>query len=63
MPHFAVVMRDGEALGAFELAGYDWKPGSTIYRGGESNLHVVDMLPSDDREKFAILIVEATSDP
>jgi hypothetical protein len=32
-----------------------------IYRGAnEPDLRLVDVLPSDDREKFAILVVEET---
>jgi hypothetical protein len=43
------------------LNGYDWQPGSTIYTGtSQRNLRVVDVLDSDDPEKFAILVVEAT---
>jgi hypothetical protein len=59
MPHFAVVTADGETVGAFHLNGHDWPPGSVIYRGSsEPNLRVVDVLPSDDPEKFVILVVE-----
>jgi hypothetical protein len=36
-----------------------WTPGFIIYRGAsERNLRVVDNLPSDDPEEFAILVVE-----
>jgi hypothetical protein len=41
------------------LNRHDWPPGSVVYRGSsEPNLCVVDVLPSDDPEKFAILVVE-----
>jgi hypothetical protein len=59
MPRFALVTSDGVSLGAVELAGYDWRPGSVIYRGpNEPNLRVLDGLPPDDLERFAILVVE-----
>ena len=59
MPHFVVVTADGVSLGAFHLSGHDWPPGSIIYRGAEEpNLRVAEVLPSDDPEKFAILVVE-----
>jgi hypothetical protein len=58
MPHYAIVTADGEPLGAFRLNGYEWPPGSIIYRGSEPDLRVVDVLPSDDPEKFANLLVE-----
>jgi hypothetical protein len=59
MEHFQLVMVDGEALGAVELSRPDWPPGSVIFRGAdEPNLRVVDHLPSDDPEEFAILEVE-----
>jgi hypothetical protein len=59
MPHFALVTSDGVSLGAFHLNGHDWPPGSRIYAGaGQANLRVVDVLPTDDPEKFAILVVE-----
>ncbi len=57
--HFQLVTVDGEALGATELARPDWPPGSVIYRPpGEPNLRVVDYIPTDDPEEFAILVVE-----
>ena len=59
MPHFQLVLSDGEALGAVELGRPDWPPGSVIYRGGdESNLRVLDVIPSDDPEMFDVLVVE-----
>ena len=42
-----------------ELARPDWPPGSVIYRGGDDpNLRVLDVLPSDDPERFDVLVVE-----
>jgi len=40
----------------------DWPPGSIIYRGAEPNLRVVDVIPADDPEEFAILVVELAVD-
>jgi len=50
--HFVLVTVDAESLGPVELARPDWPPGSIIYRGGEPNLRVVSVIPSDDPEKF-----------
>src|SRR5207302_8451434 len=47
VPHFQLVTVGGEALGAVELAGQDWPPGSMIYRGSEANLRVVDVILDD----------------
>ncbi len=59
MPHYTIVTKDGESLGAFRLNGQDWREGDVIPRGPkEPSLHVVDVLPSDDPERFAILVVE-----
>ncbi len=59
MPHFVLVTADGESLGAVELGQPDWRPGSVVYRGSnEPNLRVLDVLPADDPEGFAILVVE-----
>jgi len=58
MPHYTLVTRDGVSLGAFHLAGQNWREGDTIYRGDGHDLRVVDVLPTDDPEKFAILVVE-----
>jgi hypothetical protein len=60
VPHFQLVTSDGEALGATELGRPDWPIGSVIYRGDEPNLRVVDVIPADDPEGFAILVVEST---
>jgi hypothetical protein len=60
--HFQLVMLDGEALGAVELSRPDWPPGSVIYRGAnETDLRVVDHLPSGVPEEYAILVVEEVS--
>jgi hypothetical protein len=59
MPYFALVTTDGQSLAPTHLNGHDWPPGSIIPRGSSKpNLRVVDVLPSDDPEKFAILVVE-----
>ena len=59
MAHFQLVTVDGEALGQVELAPPDWPPGTIIYRGSAGpNLRVVDHLPTDNPEMFAILVVE-----
>jgi hypothetical protein len=61
MPHFALVTADGDSPGPVRLNGHDWPPGPVIYRGSnEPNLRVVEVLPSDDPEKFAILVVKET---
>jgi hypothetical protein len=60
--HFQLVTLDGEVLGARELGGSDWPPGSVIYTGpGEPNLRVVRELDTenDDPEMhFTVLVVE-----
>ena len=58
MPHFAIVLADGETLGAVELARADWPIGSVIHRGDQPSLRVVDVIPPDDPEEFGILVVE-----
>ena len=58
MPHYTIVTKDGVSLGAVELAGYDWKPGMTIFRRAGDSLRVLDVLETDDSEVFAILKVE-----
>jgi hypothetical protein len=52
------VSQDGEALGPVELGCSDWVAGGAIYRGGEPDLRIVDVLASEDPETFTILIVE-----
>jgi hypothetical protein len=49
---------DGEALGPMEFAVPDWPNGSIIYRGDQPNLRVVDVIASDDREVYTVLVVE-----
>ena len=56
--HFQLVTSDGQALGPIEVARPDWPVGSVIYRGGQPNLRVVDVIPADDPEQFTILVVE-----
>jgi hypothetical protein len=59
MPHYALVSTDGVPLRDMRLSGYDWQPGSTIYTGPEqATLRVVDVPPSNDPEKFAILVAK-----
>jgi len=60
MPHFQLVTVDGDVLGAHELSGPDWPPGSVIYTGpNEPNLRVVRELATDnDPERFRVLVVE-----
>ncbi len=58
MPHFVLLTVDGVSLGPIELGRPDWPPGTIIYRGAGDNLRVVDLLESDDAEKFTILVVE-----
>ena len=62
MPHFQIVTEDGEVLGAQELSGPDWPPGSIIYTGPNTpNLRVVRELDTgnDDTEMhFTVLVVE-----
>jgi hypothetical protein len=58
VPHFQLVTSDDDSLGPMELGRPDWPPGSVIYRGSEPSLRVVDVIPSDDHEKFTILVVE-----
>ena len=61
MPHFQLVTADGETLGPMELGRPDWPPGSMIYRGGDqTNLRVIDVIPSEDPETFTILLVANT---
>jgi hypothetical protein len=61
MPHFQLVTVDGDVLGARELSGPDWPPGSVIYTGpNEPNFRVVRELGTDnDPERFRVLVVEA----
>jgi hypothetical protein len=65
VPHFQLVTTDGIVLGARELSGPDWPPGSVIYTGpNEPNLRVVRELgtANDDPEMhFTVLVVEAAS--
>jgi hypothetical protein len=59
MPHFQLVLPDGEALGAMHLGPPDWPPSSIIYTGTDQpNLRVIDSLDLGDPEKLTILVVE-----
>jgi hypothetical protein len=59
VPHFQLVTTDGDALGAVELSRPDWPDGSSIYRGGEPNLRVVDRIEVDDSEHpFEVPVVQ-----
>jgi hypothetical protein len=62
MPRYTLVTKDGDSLGSAELNGQNWRQGDTIHRGSlEPNLQVVEVLPSADTERFAILVVEQTA--
>ena len=62
MPRYTLVTKDGDSLGSAELNGRNWRQGDTIYRGPlEPSLQVVDVLPSADTQRFAILVVEPVS--
>jgi len=63
MPHFQLVTVDGDVLGARELSGPDWPPGSVIYTGpNEPNLRVVrDLGTENDPERFRVLVVEVAA--
>jgi hypothetical protein len=59
VPHYTLVTKDGDSLGSAELNGQNLAVGDTIYRGSlEPNLRVVDVLPSADTQRAAILVVE-----
>jgi hypothetical protein len=62
VPHFQVITVDGDVLGARELSGSDWPPGSVIYTGlNEPNLRVVrehDTQNDDPEMHFTVLVVE-----
>ena len=59
MPRFALVTRDGDALGTIELGRPDWPDEAIIYRGDEPNLRVVGRVATDDSEHgFDVLVVE-----
>ena len=62
VPHFQLVTIDGNVLGARELSGPHWPPGSVIYTGpDEPNLRVVRELDTenDDPEmRLTVLVVE-----
>jgi len=61
MPHYALLMDDGEALGLVELDGTeaDRPAGSIIERDGRSDLRVVAYLKPDDPEQFTLLVAAA----
>jgi hypothetical protein len=59
VPHFQLVLPDGEALGATKLGRPDWPDGSIIDRGaGEPDLRVVDRIEPGADELFTVLVVE-----
>jgi hypothetical protein len=62
VPHFQLVTVDGNVLGARELSGPDWPPGSVIYTGpNEPNLRVVRKLDTENNDPemhFTVLVVE-----
>jgi hypothetical protein len=63
MPHFQLVTIAGTVLGARELGGPDWPPGSVSYTGpDEPDLRVIRELDTerDDPEMhFTVLVVES----
>ena len=61
VPHYSLVMDDGDALGPIELDGRAdaWPNGRIIERDGESRLRVVGYLDAKDPEKLSVLVVES----
>ena len=61
-PHFQPITVDGDVLGARELSGPDWPPGSLVYTApSEPNLRVVrerDTEHDDPEMHFTVLVVE-----
>ena len=57
--HFQLVTVDGVSLNAdTELGHPNWPVGSVIFGCRERNLRVVDVIPPNNPEEFAILVVE-----
>jgi hypothetical protein len=62
MPHYALVIDDGEALGSVELDGHAhaWPKGSIIECAEGSDLRVIGYLEAADPERLSVLVVERT---
>ena len=60
VPHYSLVMDDGDAIGPIELDGRAdaWPNGRIIERAGEPDLRVVGYLDANDPEKLSVLVVE-----
>jgi hypothetical protein len=58
VPTFALVTPGGSTLGAFELDDDETQEGAIIRRPGEPDRRVVGRLPSEDPERFDVLVVE-----
>jgi hypothetical protein len=59
VPHFQLVLSDGEALARPRSGARTGRPGRSSTRGDTSNLRVIDFVVLDDnRERFDVLIVE-----
>jgi hypothetical protein len=59
VPTFALVTPGASALGVFELDDDETHDGAIIRRDGEPDRRVVGRLPpSEDPERFEILVVE-----
>jgi hypothetical protein len=60
VPHYSLVLNDGDAIGPIELDGRAeaWPNGRIIERDGESDLRVVGYLDAEDPEKLSVLVVE-----
>jgi hypothetical protein len=60
VPHYALVMDDGDALGLVELRGGAdaWLTGSLIAREPGPDLRVIGHHSADDPERFSVLVVE-----
>jgi hypothetical protein len=61
VPHYALVMDDGDALGLVELdGGADaWPSGSLIRRDQGPDLRVIGYHVAGDPERFSVLVVES----
>ena len=58
MPTYALSTPGGSALGAFELDDDEAQVGAIIRREGEPDRRVLERWPSEDPERFAVLVVE-----
>jgi hypothetical protein len=60
MPHYALVMDDGDAIGPVELEGgeAEWPSGRIIERVYGPDLRVVGYLQPETPENFGVFVVE-----